>query len=292
MFKKFNISTRLHAILLYLIGTASLVLLIVIFKKILIVYKISTAQALFIRQSIILIFLLPFMIKDKFNFFDKKMCGINFVRNSIFAISTFFWYKCIKVIPVNDSLVLSFLTPVITTVLAVYILKEKVNYKLWICLIISFFAVILSNKPSFKDFGMFEEAYFYGLIVVIFRSYVDILGKQATEVSTPMQMLYYTNIVMLFFTLFDLQSFKVIPLDGIFLLALSAVLFFIEFITIYTSYKLAPISSLEPLAFFRLIFSMIFSFLLLNETIQINQIISGFIVILAFIYSLNFKKKK
>ena len=66
----------------------------------------------------------------------------------------------------------------------------------------------------------------------------------------------------------------------------------IEFITIYTSYKLAPISSLEPLAFFRLIFSMIFSFLLLNETIQINQIISGFIVILAFIYSLNFKKKK
>ncbi len=282
IFRKMNNATQGAG--LYLIGVLFHTILIVVFKKVMKIYSdVSVYQIIFIRQMIIVFFLLPYMMKERFDFFNKERFKPNLVRNVLFAISSALLYKGLAIIPVNDAVTIQFIIPIIASIMAVVLLKEKPSEKLWFGLLLCIAGVAYAKKPSLNA----EEisGYVFLLACVFLRGYITILNKKLTKHSSVMQMLCYTHVIMLFFNFGFFTTFKAVSVGLVLWSAFLAIAFFAEYFFMYYGYRKCDVSALQPLDFFKLIFSMLISYLVLQEKVTIDQAIGGIVVVFAYLYS-------
>ncbi len=286
-----NISNSAKGTLIYLSAMFVTVMLNIFVKSAIVKFHLPTIEVLCCRQAIIVIFLMPLMIKRKFNFFDKKAFKPNVFRNLLFSISTFLLYCGMSRVPLNDATAITFLIPIIGSILAVKMLGEKASKSIWFALILSIIGVFVIKKPCFND----EDIMFgyVALILTVFiRSYVVVLNKRLASQFDTMTMLFYTHIVMLIMGLLFFPYFITIPLESVKYIAGSGILFFIEYYLIFKAYKLCNAITLQPFDFSRLLYMMVMSSLLLGEEVQKNQIIGGLIIISGYSIMLLQKKKK
>ena len=182
-------------ILLYLCGMIFTVLLNVLLKKAIKVYSIPTWEVLCIRQAIIVLFLIPLMIKTEFNFFKKNQWKPNVFRNLLFTFSTFLLYFGLSQVPVNEATSITFLIPIIGSILAIKFLGEKSSKSIWIALILSICGVCVIKQPGFDDSSA-NIGYIALLLCALIRGYVVILNKKLATKFDTNTILYYTHIVM------------------------------------------------------------------------------------------------
>ena len=286
-----KISTSNIGILLYLSAMLATVLLNIFVKSAIVKFHLPTIEVLCIRQTIIVLFLIPVMIKMKFNFFDKTTLKPNLIRNLLFSFSTLLLYTGMSKVPLNDATAITFITPIIGSILAVKLLNEKTSKAIWIALFLAIIGVMVVKTPSFQDEN-FITGYGALFLCVIVRGYIVILNKKLAGKFSTMTLLFYTHTVMLLFSLCFFAKFVAVPIASLKYIAGAAVLFFIEYYLIFKAYKLSNAITLQPLEFSRLIFMMILSELLLNENITINQIIGGALIISGYLFMLITKKQK
>ena len=285
------LSSSTIGMLLYLSGMFCCVVLNIFMKISMTKFNLPTSEALFIRQAIIVFCFIPLMVKKKFNFFNKESLKPNLIRNSLFALSTLLLYTGISKVPLNDATAISFLTPIIGSVFAVKILKEKSSKFLWIALFLSIIGVFVIKKPGFNDEDILLG---YGvlLLAMFIRGYIVILNKRLTNKFDVFTMLFYTHIIMFLMYLLFFKQFKPIPLDCFKYIIGASFLFFCEYFLIFSAYKKCSAISLQPLEFSRLLFMMVLSYLILNEQVSTNQIIGGFIIVSGFILVIIDKRRK
>ena len=252
------------------------VLLNIFVKKAITQFSLPTWEVLCIRQMFIVMGLLPLMVKNKFNFFDKVAFKPNVFRNILFL---------------DDATAITFLTPIIGSVLAVKLLKEKPSKTLWVALVLSIIGVVVVKKPGFNNPELLIG---YGalLVTTIIRGYIVVLNKRLSNQFDTMTMLFYTHIVMFLVALCFCKQFVPVPFGAFKYLAGAALLFFIEYYLIFKAYKYCTASNLQPLEFTRLIYMMILSALLMGEMVNLNQIIGGAIILSGFAVMLLGKRKQ
>ena len=289
-----KLSDRSLGMLIYLSAMLVTVALNIFVKSAIVKYKLPTWEVLCVRQSIIVMCLIPLMIKRKFNFFDKTSFKPNVFRNTLFAFTTFALYTGMSKVPLNDATAITFLTPILGSILAVKLLKEPSSKAIWISLALAIIGVFIIQKPGFKDPDVVIG---YGalMISVIGRSYIVVLNKRLTAKFDTMTMLFYTHIMMLVISACFFYQFKAFPLDALKYIAGSAFFFFIEYYLIFKAYKHCEAIRLQPLDFSRLLFMMFFSSILLDEHVKSEQIVGGVIILCGYIFIIfdkNNKQKK
>ena len=286
-----KLSQNIIGIALYCGAMFFTVLLNIFVKTAIKNFNLPTIEVLCCRQTMIVLFLIPLMIKRKFNFFDKISFKPNVIRNVLFSITTFALYIGMSRVPLNDATAMTFLTPIIGSVLAVKLLGEKASKMIWIALTLSIIGVLIIKKPTFEDEDIMLG---YGalLFAVIIRGYIVILNKRLASKFDTMTMLFYTHIVMLLMSLLFIPQFVKIPIDAFKYIAGAGMLFFIEYYLIFKAYKYCNAITLQPFDFSRLIIMMIMSDLLLNEAVQLNQIIGGLVIISGYGFMLLEKRRK
>ena len=287
-----RMSNTVKGSMLYLIAMFVTVTLNIFIKSAIIKFNLPTIEVLCCRQAIIVLFLLPLMIKRKFNFFDKDSFKPNIFRNLLFSISTFSMYFGMARVPLNDATAIMFLAPIIGSILATKLLNEKASKTIWIVLALAMIGVLVVKTPSFNDSENILFGYCALMIAVIIRGYVVILNKKLAEKFDTMTMLFYTHIIMLLTSLLFTPQFVAIPLESMKYIAGASLLFFIEYYLIFKAYKLCKVTTLQPLDFSRLLYMMIMSSLLLGETTNCNQIVGGLIIVSSYTLMLFNKKKK
>ena len=273
-----HLSNTNKGLICYLCAMFVCVVLNIFVKTAIVKFNLPTVEVLCCRQIIIVLFLLPLMIKRKFNFFDKEAFKPNVFRNIIFSFGTFALYAGMSKVPLNDATAITFLTPVIGSILAVKLLGETASKSIWIALVLSIIGVWIIKKPGFDDEDILLG---YGalLFAVSVRGYVVVLNKRLTSKFDTMTILFYTHIVMLVSSLLFVCQFKAIPIEAIKYIAGAGLLFFIEYLLIFKAYKFCNAITLQPFDFTRLLFMMIMSDLLLNEHIVGSQIIGGLVIL-------------
>lgn len=286
-----KLSDRSLGMLIYLSAMLVTVTLNIFVKSAIVKYKLPTWEVLGVRQAIIVVCLIPLMIKRKFNFFDKTSFKPNVFRNTLFAFTTFALYTGMSKVPLNDATAITFLTPILGSILAVKFLKEPSSKAIWISLTLAIIGVIIIQQPGFKDPDVVLG---YGalMLAVIGRGYIVILNRRLAAKFDTMTMLFYTHIMMLVISLCFFYQFKVFPLEALKYIAGAAFLFFVEYYLIFKAYKYCEAIRLQPLDFSRLIFMMFFSSILLNEHVKSEQIIGGAIIIFGYIFVIFDKQKK
>ena len=288
---KCKLSKSSVGVLLYLAAMLVTVLLNIFVKKAITQFKLPTWEVLCIRQMFIVIGLLPLMVKNKFNFFDKAAFKPNVFRNILFAFSTFLLYTGMARVPLNDATAITFLTPILGSILAVKLLQEKPSKTLWIALVLSVIGVVVVKKPGFNNPELLI-GYSALLVTTVIRGYIVVLNKRLSNQFDTMTMLFYTHIVMFLVALCFCKQFVPVPFEAFKYLAGAGLLFFVEYYLIFKAYKHCTASNLQPLEFTRLIYMMIFSALLMGEMVNINQIVGGVIILSGFGVMLFGKRKK
>lgn len=286
---RFSNSTK--GAIIYLSAMFVTVMLNIFVKSAIVKFNLPTTEVLCCRQAIIVFFLIPLMIKRKFNFFDKTSFKPNVFRNLLFSVSTFVMYFGMARVPLNDATAITFLIPIIGSVLAVKMLGEKASKAIWLALFLSIIGVFVVKKPGFEDEDILL-GYVALIFTVIIRGYVVVLNKRLASKFDTMTMLFYTHIVMLLMGLLFMPKFISIPPEAVKYIAGSGILFFLEYYLIFKAYKLCNAITLQPLDFSRLLYMMIMSSLLLNEHVEKNQVIGGLIIVSSYAIMLFQKKSK
>ena len=264
--------------LFYAIAMALSVSSNVLVKKTMINFNLPAWESIAIRQAIIVVILLPFMIKKKFNFFRKDALGINLIRNVLYAISIGLAHIAFLYIPINEGTSLQFFAPVMTSVFAIFLLKEKNILSIWVALILCFCGALFIQPPSIGSASV-KTAYILFAISIILKSLNGILNRILALKFDTYTLVFYMHIIILLVSLCFFRSFKVAPMQAILILGVVGIIYLLEYILIYIAQKHCTVTILQPLDFSKIIYSIILSNLILGETLTIRQIIGGSIIL-------------
>ena len=83
-----------------------------------------------------------------------KAIKIQVLRSLFLFLSTIFFFYAISIISLAEALTLSFIAPIIATILSFIILKEQVGPRRWIAVITGFIGVLFVIRQGFKEVNM------------------------------------------------------------------------------------------------------------------------------------------
>lgn len=277
--------------ILYLISCCISVSSNIFVKKMMIQYQIPAWEAIAIRQTVICAILLPFMVKMKFNFFNKTTFHWNVLRDILYAVSIGIMHIALFYIPVNNGTSMQFLTPIIASILAIFLLKEKNSWLLWMALLICIIGALIIQKPSFDDSAVMF-AYVLLFISILLKSIITILNRKLALKFNTSILIFYMHTIVLLVSLCFSWSFVKVPLIVWIILGTVGIFYLLEYILIYTAYRYCAVMFIQPLEFSKIIYSIIISNLVLGETTTFVQIVGSLIIMCGFSMMLVHVKKK
>ncbi len=246
-----------------------------------------------------LIFFLPWLFRsnilsEKFNF----KITIFHIARTISAISgVSLWYISLKHLPITQVTALGFLSPIITIIAAVIILKEHINHNRAIAIIISIIGSYLILQP-YKDFGELNK---YGIYCIfpISAAAMFALDKIAVKKLLNMGASAESLTTILMISL-GLTSAIISGMSGSIhnilsniktLLLLGAVTTLATY-SFNKAYKSADVTFLMPIGMIKIIFSIILSYTIFREIPENIEIWIGIIMIFCSTIILSIKKNK
>lgn len=277
-------------IILYLLSALISVCSNIFVKKVMVDYYLPAWEAIAIRQSVIVVILIPFMIKMKFNFFDKKTFKWNVIRDVLYAISIGIMHIALLKIPINNGTSLQFLTPIIASIMAIFFLKEKNSLWIWVSLFICLCGALIIQRPSFSDSSLFY-AYILLLISIFLKAVITILNRKLALKFDVSTLIFYMHTIVLFVSLLFFREFVKFPPIVVAILGIVGVFYLLEYIMIYTAYKYCNVTIIQPLEFSKIIYSIVLSNLVLDEKMNYSQLLGISIIMFGFLIMIASKNK-
>jgi drug/metabolite transporter (DMT)-like permease len=212
------------------------------------------------------------------------------IRGIAGSIGLLLFFATIKQMPLASAVAIQYLSPVFTSVLGIYIVKEKVFSLQWVFFLISFIGVILIQgfDPRVTQLQLFigvSSALASGM------AYNSIRKLKFSE--HPLVIIFYFPLIT-------------IPITGIYLLFNSWVTpNFQELIILITiglatqfaqyfmtkAYQLEDLSKVSSIQYIGIVFALLFGFLFFDESYTIKSFTGIFIVLIGVVLNVSYKNR-
>jgi len=198
-----------------------------------------------------------------FIFFRKhiswpKNLNIQFARSIFLFLSTILFFYAISILPLADSLTLMFIAPILVTLLAALILKEKVGLKRWIAVIIGFIGALIVIRPGLNELN---PASFAALGAGLCYALYIISTRKLSTLDHPLLTLIFTGLAGTFFISLIVPFVWVTPnLDQWLMLIGLALAGTIGHFFLILSFNYAEASKLAPLGYFEIVTNVIIGY--------------------------------
>ena len=243
-----------------------------------------------VRNFFALIFFFPQIINDYQKLLKTSKPKLHLIRAIIGIVSMSMWFQALSILPLSEVVALSFVIPIISTVLAIIFLKEKVNKLTWLVCVIAFIGVMVILRPGFHHLS---NAYFYVLGSVILWSFADLLIKVMTKTEKPGTIAAYMSLIMLIISIpLSFPYLQPLNLTTLFLFIILGICSNLTHISISISYGKTNLSKVQPFCFSRLIFVTIIAYFFFDEVIDFWTIVGSLIILFATILIMPRRKKK
>lgn len=238
-------------------------------------------QVAFFRTIFVIVIFLPFLLKDgmsSLKIVDKKL---QFNRAIIGSFAMCCMFYGISITDLAKATSLLFTVPIFSTILAIYFLKEKVGVRRWIAMLVGFSGAIVVLRPDL-ELGIGPSIILCG---AIFWSGSLLMAKKLTLTETTTSMTFWqaAGLIPATFLLaipnWEWPSFEQMILC--FLIALAGTL---THFGLNAALSRAEISSLLPLDYLRLLWSVTLGYFIFNE-VPLNTIwLGSALIIIATTY--------
>ena len=194
----------------------------------------------------------------KKNLIFPKLIKIQILRSSFLFLSTIFFFYAISVISMAEAITLSFISPIIATILSFVILKEKVGPRRWIAVLLGFVGVLFVIRPGFNEINLASIA---AVGAGICYAFYLISTRKLSATDNPLMTLIFTGftgcivislIVPFFWTSLSLSQW-------VLLISLAAIGTMAHFLIIL-SLSYAEASKLAPLGYSEIIMNVIIGY--------------------------------
>ncbi len=189
--------------------------------------------------------------------------GGQFVRAALLMGSTLFNFTALSYLPMAEVKAISFISPLLVTLLAVWLLREHVNVARWIAVALGFAGVLFIVRPG-SD--MLQWPALFALGSATCYSLYQIMTRKFSETENPLTTLFYTALIGCVLMSLVVPWFWTAPdwRHGPLLLLLGAAGGFGHYMLI-RAMELASASFLSPLGYMQLLWAVLLGFLVFGD---------------------------
>ena len=186
------------------------------------------------------------------------------LRGLLLAGSTLFFVFGIKQLPLAETSSITFMAPVLVTLLAAFVLKEKVEFARWLAVAGGFAGVLIIIRPGS---GVFTWASALPLgSAACFASY-QILTRKLANLESPYTSIFYAGLVGSVMMSLMLPWVWVVPqsMNHALLLVAIGLIGGLSHLILIKAYDYAPASRLAPFSYTQLIWVMLSGYLVFGD---------------------------
>jgi len=239
--------------------------------------ELSAPLMVTLRNALTVTLLLPFVLQNRGALLRTNRLSNHAWRGVVGSLGMLTWTYCLTIMPLAHATALSFTAPLFSTVFAMVLFKEKADWVRWDCLIAGFGGTLVILNPQASDAS-------YGDMLVIFSAALwavtGMFVKSLSATEPPLRIVFYMNFFMLLVALpFGLMDW-VMPSPYVWrVLLFIAVCSIVMHVSMARAYRLAPVSTLTPLDFTRLIYSSVLAYFIFGEVADMRVWAGGGIII-------------
>lgn len=236
----------------------------------------------FYRSFFCALYSLPIALlifKNRTNF---KFAKINLYKGIIDFISIPTWVIAVSYVNISQAVGLTYITPILTAVLAIVFLKDHFTKDKWLMMMIGMSGVYIILDPETSNFNYYS---IFAIISCMLWASGNILTKKLSDNQHPVLIVFYTNIIICALsTPIFISKFHILEFELLIIAALMAFFAASGYLFVAYACKFAKLSNIVPFDYFRLIFATIFAYIFFDQTIEINTIVGSLIIFSSSLY--------
>jgi drug/metabolite transporter (DMT)-like permease len=151
----------------------------------------------FFRTFFAALLMAPYMIRARTGLFPKAHRPLYMARALVHEGAMLSWFFALTLVPLMDATALYFTSPMFATVLAIFVLHEKVSRARWIAVAVGFAGAMLVTKPGSHSVA---EAELLGLAAVMCCALCSAMGRvtvrSLTKHDPPNAVVAYNFIIL------------------------------------------------------------------------------------------------
>ena len=254
--------------------------------------EINVFTAGFLRFALGLLIILPYIFYTKFKVYKTNHFKLHLLRSIINLPMMFLGFGALVYISLETFNAIHFIVPLIVTLLAVIIFKEKIYFIRISALIIGFIGMIIMLRPGIIEMNI---GIYMILASCLMWSFIIIISKSLAKDDGPMTILAYQYSFMTIFCFFVVLFYWDTPSNTVLIMILlSAICGSILHIALNYSYTLVDLSVTQPITFFGLIWGSLLGYFVFNDSPDFFTWFGGIIVfsgVLIITYRESYLKK-
>ncbi len=226
--------------------------------------------------------MLPFIWKRGETVVDLVRCRwpkLWLLRGVLSTIGTFSSITAFSRLPMAEAFALIFLMPLVTTVLSVFFLKEKVAMKAWFAIILGFVGVLVVLRPGFRAIDIGHIA---ALACGIAGAILSVMLRKVGHDEKPIS-LFGAGLLFPLIASAILMIPGFVPPTAIQWLAIAgfAILAAVANVCIMVASRLAPASTIAPTQYSQMLWGIGFGYLFFNDRLDVFTLVGVVIIVAA-----------
>ena len=203
-------------------------------------------------------------------------------RSFFLFLSTILFFYAITSISLAEALTLSFVSPIIVTILSIFYLEEKVGLHRWIAVIVGFCGVLVIIRPGFIDFNL---ASFSALAAGFSYAFYIIYTRKLSFTDSAIVTLIFTGTVgfLIISLLVPFFWSNLNILQILFLILLAAIGTLGHFLIIL-SLRLGEASKLAPLGYFEITTNILVGYVFFDDLPDLWIYLGLFLIVISGLY--------
>ena len=230
----------------------------------------------FFRFFLGLVIILPYIVRNKDAVLKTTHLKQHFLRAILGLPAMLIYFSALVLLPIEKLTAISFVVPLIVTILAVFFLGEKIYIYRTLALILGFSGMLVIIRPGFVDISI-------GVYMVLFSALLwsvnIIITKKISKDDSAITILAYQSIFMSLLSFFIVLFFWEMPSIKTFIyLILAAMCGTVLHLTLNHAFKLVDVSMTQPYSFLNLVFASIIGYFVFDEMPDLYTWIGALII--------------
>jgi drug/metabolite transporter (DMT)-like permease len=212
------------------------------------------------------------------------------MRGAAGALGLIFFFNTLQNIPLASAVTLQFLTPIFTTLLGIFLVKEKVKPLQFL-----FFGLAFCGTVLIKGFDARVSAYYLllGMGAAFFSGLAYNIIRRLNVTEHPLVIIFYFLMVTLPLTGYWVLSAWVQPqgAEWLYLLLIGVLTQFAQYF-MTKAYQLEELSKVSSLSYISIVYALGLGYLVFDETFHTLSYLGMMLVLAGVILNVQYKKHK
>ncbi|WP_424812377.1 DMT family transporter [Roseococcus sp. YIM B11640] len=242
--------------------------------------ELPTFEVQFLRYFMGLVAVLPWMFREGLSSFRTRSLSGQLWRGAVHASGLYLWFAALPLIPFSELIAIGFTGPIFIMLGAVIFLKEQMFWQRWVSALLGFAGVLVVVWPGLGG-GMNWGTVFMLMSSPLFAASF-LITKALARRDSPTVIVAWQSLTVTLFTVPAAAWVWVWPTPTQWAVALlCGMMGSLGHWLLTNAYRLADISSAQPVKFLDMIWAAFFGFVFFAEIPSGSTMIGAFVIFIA-----------